>query len=136
MREHVEQTGDKPVKMAQTFWVLDADTHQPVCFTTATAARTVATATPELVDLAESILQPAPGQTLIVADSQHYAHQLIADIHDRTGFDLLVPIPSQRVHRQRFEAIPADQFTRRWAGFSTAKLPYEVEARKTGHCKY
>ena len=136
MREHVEQTGDKPVKMAQTFWVLDADTHQPVCFTTATAARTVATATPELVDLAQSILQPAPGQVLIVADSQHYAHELIADIDDRTGFDLLVPIPSQRVHRQRFKAIPADQFTRRWAGFATAKLPYEVEARKTGHCRY
>ena len=44
MRKHVEQTGDKPVKMAQTFWGLDADTHQPVCFATATA-RSVRAAT-------------------------------------------------------------------------------------------
>ena len=41
MRERVEDPGAKPAKMAQTFWALDADTHQPVCFTTATTARSV-----------------------------------------------------------------------------------------------
>ena len=132
MRERIEDPGTKPAKMAQTFWVLDADTHQPVCFTTATTARSVVTATPELIDLASSILQPAPGQTLIVADSEHFSSELIADIHRRTGFDLLVPIPNQPAHRQRFQAIPPSQFTRRWAGFATTKLPYEIQSRETG----
>ena len=37
MRERVEREGRRPQKMAQTFWALDAVTHQPVCCTTATA---------------------------------------------------------------------------------------------------
>jgi len=132
MRQRVEKRGTKPAKMAQTYWVLDADTHQPVCFTTATAARSVVEATPELVDLTESILQPAPGQTLLVADSEHFSGELVADIHQRSGFDLLVPIPNQPAHRRRFQAIPPEQFTPRWAGFATAKLPYEIRHRHPG----
>lgn len=73
MRQRVERAGNKPVKMAQTFWVLDADTCQPVCFTTATAARSVVEATPALMDLAEQILQPAAAQTLVVADAEHFS---------------------------------------------------------------
>ncbi len=127
MRERVEKGGSRPVKMAQTFWVLDADTHQPVCFTTATTARSVVDVTPELMDLAESILQPAPGQALVVADSEHFSGELIEDIHQRTGFDLLVPIPNRPVHRKSYRQIPEDQFTRRWAGFATAKVPYTMK---------
>ena len=132
MSKRREKGGNKPVKMAQTFWVLDADTHQPVCFTTATAARSVTDATPELIDVAESILRPNPGQTLIVADSEHFSGELIRDIHQRTGFDLLVPIPNQPAHRKRFQAIDDSQFTRRWAGFATAKVPYEIKRRRAG----
>jgi hypothetical protein len=46
----------KPCKMAQTFFCLDADTKQPICFTTGTAARNVTKATPELLQLASTIL--------------------------------------------------------------------------------
>ena len=132
MRSRVEESGTKPIKMAQTFWILDAHAHQPVCFTTATGARSVATATPELVDLAKSILQPEPGQTLLVADAEHFSSDLAADIHQRSEFDLLVPFPNQRVHQQRFQAIPPDQFTRRWAGLATIKLPYQNKRGPTG----
>lgn len=52
MRPHVKKKSKKPTKMAQMFWALDADTQQPVCFTTATASRTVAQATPQLLDIA------------------------------------------------------------------------------------
>jgi len=127
MRERVEKQGSRPVKMAQTFWILDADTHQPVCFTTATAARSVIEATPELMDLAEQILQPKPQSTLVLADSEHFSGELIADIHRRTGFDLLVPIPNRPAHRKSFQQIPEDRFTRRWAGYATAKVPYVMK---------
>lgn len=132
MRERVEKRGSRPAKLAQTFWALDADTHQPLCLTTATAARSVVEATPELIDLAEEILQPAPGQTLILADSEHFSSELVHDIHQRTGFDLLVPIPNQPAHRRRFEGIPEEDFRRHWAGFATAKAPYEVKYGKPG----
>jgi hypothetical protein len=119
--------------MAQTFWLLDAETHQPVCFTTATASRSVVEATPELIDLAQQILQPQPGQVLVMADSEHFSSQLVHDVKQRTGFDLLVPFPSQPAHRRRWQAIPAEQFTRRWAGFATAKVPYDVQYGQPGH---
>jgi len=127
MRERAEKSGSRPVKMAQTFWLLDADTHQPVCFTTATAARSAVDVTPELMDMAESILQPEAEQSLVVADSEHFSGQLIEDIHQRTGFDLLVPIPNRPAHRKSYQAIPEDQFRRRWAGYATAKVPYQMK---------
>ena len=132
MRERVEKRGHKPTKQAQTFWILDADTCQPVCFTTATAARSVAEATPELIDLTAQILKPAEDSTLIVADCEHFAGELIRDIHQRTGFDLLVPMPGQPCHKKRWESIPEERFLRRWAGFAIAKVPYEIRRRTTG----
>jgi hypothetical protein len=127
MRERSEKNGQRPVKMAQTFWVLDGDTEQPVCFTSGTAARSVVSATPQLLDLAGEILQPAKGQVLVAADSEHFAGQLLADVQRRPGFDLLVPLPNQRAFRRQYQAIPPEQFTPRWAGFATAKLPVEFK---------
>jgi hypothetical protein len=127
MRERSEKNGQRPVKMAQTFWALDGDTQQPVCFTSGTAARSVVSATPELLDLAGEILQPAEGQILVAADSEHFAGQLLADVQHRPGFDLLVPLPNQLAFRRQYQAIPPEQFTPRWAGFATAKLPAEFK---------
>jgi hypothetical protein len=127
MRERSEKKGQRPVKMAQTFWALDGDTEQPLCFTTGTAARSVVDATPELLDLVEEILQPVERQILVVADAEHFAGELLADVQGRPGFDLLVPLPRQPAFRKRYQAIPPEQFTRRWAGFATAKLPAEFK---------
>jgi hypothetical protein len=126
MRPRAEKGTGKPIKMAQTFWALDAHTHQPLCFTTATAARSVVEATPELMDLAHTILQPAPGNTQVVADSEHFSGELVDEIHQRTGFDVLLPIPNQPAYRRSFQAIPPDVFTPRWAGFAIAKLPFKM----------
>ena len=41
MRRHRDNEADKPTKVAQTFFALDADTGQPVCFLTSTSARTI-----------------------------------------------------------------------------------------------
>jgi hypothetical protein len=132
MRRRVEKGGERPAKTAQTFWALDADTHQPLCFTTATAARSVVTATPELLDLAGRILQPLQQRTLVAADAEHFAGQLLHDVRRRTGFDLLLPLPNQPAFRRKYQAIPAEQFTRRWAGFATAKVPYEIRYGQSG----
>lgn len=132
MRKRVEKGGQRPAKMAQSFWTLDADTHQPVCFTSATAAQNVVKATPKLLDLAGQILQPLDRQTLVVADAEHFAGELLQDVRRRPHFDLLVPLPNQPAFRRKYAAIPEDQFTRRWAGFATAKMPYEIKRGQAG----
>lgn len=124
-RQRVEKPATKPAKMVPTFWVLDADTYQPVCFTHATAASTVADVTPQLIALAEEILQPSPGQTLILADAEHFTSELVHQIHRDTRCDLLVPIPNRQSQQKRLKAIEPSQFKRRWAGFATAKVPHQ-----------
>ena len=121
MGERVEKGGRRPAKMAQTFWALDPHTQQPVCFTSATASRSVAKATPELLDLAGQILHPLGEPTLVLADAEHFAAELLRDVRQRANFDLLVPIPNQPTFQRRYAEIPEDQFTRRWAGYATAK---------------
>lgn len=127
MRMHVKQARERPTKMAQTFWLLDAETEQPVCFTTATAARTVARATPDLLDLAGEILGPQSEPGLVLADMEHYAADLFDDVTNRTGFELLVPMSHGRGLQRQLVAIPPKDFTPRWAGFATLKRPYVMK---------
>jgi hypothetical protein len=122
----------RPFKVAQTFFCLDADTKQPVCFTTATSAASVTQATPGLLSLAADILNPRDGQTLVVADTEHYTAELIDHVHQDTPFDFLVPIPNHKDQQKRMRAIPSDAFTRRWAGLATAKLPYQLTNSHSG----
>ena len=131
MRKRSEK-GRRPVKQSQTFWMLDADTHQPVCFTTATAARSVVEATPELLQLAANILHPSNEQALVVADSEHFSSELFHRIVQESAFQMLVPFPVQPAHRKRWKSIPTEQFIRRWAGFATTKQPYEVNYGRPG----
>ncbi len=131
MRKHTSSKAHRPTKVAQTFWVLDADTHQPICFTTATAARTVAEATPPLLDLAARILTPQPGHALVVADAEHCSAELVEEVHHRNAFDLLVPMPNQPAVLRQVQAIPPEQFRPRWAGFATTQRSYQMK-RSTG----
>ena len=64
MRPHrQDEAASGPTKIAQTFFVLDVDTGQPVCFTTGTSARTAAAAAEELLMLAADILgHRSPGR--------------------------------------------------------------------------
>ena len=132
MRRRAEKSGDRPAKMAHTFWVLDADTHQPVCFTTGTAARNVSQATPELLEMARNILQPIGSPVLVLADTEHFSSKLLHDVHQKTGFDLLIPLPARQTNRRRWKSIPDEQFTRHWAGYAIAKLPFEIQTGTPG----
>ncbi len=132
MRRHRDNEVDQPTKAAQTFFALDADTGQPVCFLTASSARSVTQATPELLEMAASILNPHPGQTLVVADAEHFSTALLDQIHSHTPFDLLVPMPNQPALKKQLHSIPPEQFTRRWAGYATARFPYQLSRSQTG----
>jgi hypothetical protein len=124
MRKHRKVPTAKPAKVAQTFFAIDGDTCQPVCFTTGTAARTVTQATPELLDLAAKILGPQAKATLALADAEHFSIGLIQQVQQRTCFDLLVPMILQASYLKRLQQLPAEQFTRRWAGYATLRTTY------------
>lgn len=127
MRRHRHDPRTKAVKMAQTFFCLDADTGQPVCFSLASAARTVAQATPELLTLSETILQPKPdARPLVVADCEHYDQEVFAAVAGRP-LDLLVPMPQRRSLSNQCATLPEGSFVARWAGYATAKRPYHFK---------
>ena len=123
MRRHRKDDASSPTKVAQPFFVLDAETAQPVCFTTGTSARTVSQAPPALLELARAMLQPDTAGVLVLADAEHFTQALLDQVHQNTKFDLLVPMPRQPAVRKQLALIPPECFIRRWAGFATAKLP-------------
>jgi hypothetical protein len=132
MRRHRLDEAARPTKAAQTFFVLDADTHQPVCFTTGTSARTATAAAEELLGLAAQILGTQAGQTLGLADAEHFTVELLDRVKTQTNFDLLVPMPDQPSLRAKLRALPPETFQPRWAGYATAKRAYTLKNSQAG----
>jgi Transposase DDE domain len=132
MRRHRDNQAERPTKVAQTFFVLDANTHQPVCFTTATSARTATAAAQELLELAARILDTQPGQTLVLADAEHFTVELLDRVKTDTNFDLLVPMSDQPSLRKKLAVLPPETFQTRWAGYATAKMPYTPRGSAAG----
>lgn len=114
----------KPTRMAQTFFLLDAQTSQPLCMSVGVAARSAAHAAPELLSMGQQILYPVSPRTLVLTDSEHFSAPLLDQVASSPPFELLVPLPNQKGLRSRWLAIPEEQFTRHWAGYATATLPY------------
>ncbi len=134
MRRYRDHDNTSPYKVAQTFFALDPDTHQPVCFTLSTSAATATQASQELLALAAEILAPTPGQVLVLADIEHCSAVLFDHVARHTPFELIVPMKNQRSLQKKLRGIPPEQFTRRWAGFATTKLPYKmIRARAELH---
>jgi hypothetical protein len=132
MRKHQKERGSKPIKTAQTFFCLDADRKQPVCFTSANSARTVSQATPELLRMAAEILAPPHKEALVATDTEHFTTKLLDHVHLQTPFDIIVPMPNRRRDEQRRRQIPPERFTRHWAGYATAVLPYTLHNSQGG----
>lgn len=120
-----------PCKMAQTFFCLDAKTEQPVCFTTASSARTVSKATPELLLLASEVLKPN-NRPLVMADNEHYTVELFDWVRSESCFDMLVPMPYSNSVKKSISSISDDEFTRHWAGYATTKQSYRIAKSKYG----
>lgn len=135
MRMHAQKATEKPMKMSQTFWLLDGDTCEPLCFTTATASRTVTQASPQLLDIADEILGPREESTLVVADTEYFSAELMSQVTQRKRFDLLVPMSSTKHLLKKLASIPAEQFTPRWAGFATTQQTYQMKRGKN-HVHY
>jgi hypothetical protein len=131
MPRFTSKTDQKPVKVGATFFCLDPDTGQPVCFTSGSSALTVSQATPDLLDLAARILNPDRFRPLVLADAEHASAALVDEV-TRRPFDLLVPQASTRAVKQLIQSLPPTCFTPCWAGFALAKLPYRLKRASSG----
>jgi hypothetical protein len=125
MRQHRFNAEQKALKMSQCFFCLDLESCQPLCFTLASAAKTVTQATPELLELSQQILNPAADHgPLVLADTEHYSTELIDQVHLETPFELLLPMPAKSSPKLHSQAL---DFNPRWAGYATAKEPFRLE---------
>jgi hypothetical protein len=118
--------------MAQTFFLLDCDTGQPVCFSLSSSAQTITQATPELLRLAAEILPATPppaDKPLILADKEHYSQELFAHVRQRQVFDLLCAIPAYPHNLRHWTQLPQNQFTEHWPGYATTVQPYHFKAQ-------
>jgi hypothetical protein len=132
MRPHRRDKDKRSSKVAQTFFVLDVDTGQPLCFTTGTSARTAAAAAAELLGSAADILGTGPGEALVLADSEHFTAELLDRVKTGTNFDLLVPMPDRPELRAKLRALPPEGSRSRWAGYATMKRAYTPQDSRAG----
>lgn len=123
---------ERAVKAAQTFFALDPDTCQPLCFTSGSSALTVSQATPDLLDMAALILHPGPQRPLVLADTEHHVAALVDHVVRHTPFDLLVPQPATRPLMGLIRSLPPESFTRQWAGLALAKFPCQPQQAHSG----
>lgn len=131
MRRHRFSSEAKPAKMAQTFFLLDCHTGQPVCFSLSSSAQSVVQASPPLLHLAAEILGASPAaaaRPLVLADKEHYSQELFADVRRQGAFDLLCALPAYSNCVQRWSQVPATQFTEHWPGYATTTQAYHFQA--------
>jgi hypothetical protein len=131
MCRHRFSSEEKPAKMAQTFFLLDCHTGQPVCFSLSSSAQSVVQASPELWHLAAEILGAAPAapdKPLVLADKEHYCQELFSSVRTEQVFNLLCAQPAYPNSRQRWSKVVATDFTEHWPGYATARQPYHFQA--------
>ncbi len=134
MRRHRFSSQEKPAKMAQTFFLLDCHTGQPVCFSLTSSAQSVAQASPDLLHLAAEILgasAQATAKPLVLADKEHYCEELFSSVRQQKIFDLLCAEPAYSNCVQRWSKVPAAKFTEHWPGYATAVEPYYFKTQPT-----
>lgn len=111
-------------KQVQTFFALDADSQQPICFNLGSSSRTISQATPELLQMTTEILNPKAYSPLVLADTEHYTLDLLEHVRSHLPFDLLVPMPLRKELLSELRALSPEVFTSPWVGYATAKRPY------------
>jgi len=137
MPRYRDNTAVRPYKVSTTFFCLDVETHQPICFFLTSSAMTVTQITPPLLHLAARILNPSSeSKPLVLADTEHYTQELFHSVSAPTPFDLLVPMRQTRELTTSLQAIPPQDFQPRWAGWATTHRPFHFQQHpETTYCQ-
>lgn len=84
------------------------------------------------MSLANEILGVEDGQTLVVADAEHFSMELLDHVSAHTPFELLVPMRDTKRFQHQVESMPGRAFTRHWVGYATAKQQYSPRRSQGG----
>lgn len=124
MRRHRFDPRDKARKMSQTFFLLDCETNQPVCFVLGSSSATATEAGRQVLELGAEILGLKPGASgnkpLVLADKEHHSCELFESVHQNQLFDLLVAVPGRDRSRKDQSELEKLAFTEQWAGYATS----------------
>lgn len=126
MRRRVLSGGEPPRKALQTFFCFDVEAQQPLALTLASSSRSVAQATPELLEMLHEILAPDCEPVLLLADAEHFSAALFQYVYDQPRFDLLCPMARTPALLQQLAALPAAMFRTHWPGMATTRRPYRL----------
>lgn len=108
-------------KSLQTFFSLDAETGQPICFTMGSSGVSATTAAHELSEMELQILPAGKKNILFLADTEHFTAELFKYYSKNTAFNLLVPAPNTRKVTDLF---PNLTYQKKWAGYAIAQTDY------------
>lgn len=102
----------------------------------ASSARTATDAIPELLDLTQSILTPKEHdpKPIVLADAEHNT-QGILHYAQSSPFDLIVPMRATQENRRLARELDPALFTKRWAGYATAKVPFQFKDSSENYWK-
>jgi hypothetical protein len=106
---------------------LDCDTHQPIACTIGSSSLTATQGNQDLISLVTRILPP---EALILADCEHFTVNLLNNIGQIPGLDLLIPTSQQPYRIKQIQQIPENHYQRHWAGYATACIPYQPHRSK------
>lgn len=132
MRRHRFSSQERARKMAQTFFLLDCRTHQPLCFTLASAATTATHAAQEVLAMAAQILDSQPDQEprpLVLADKEHCSGELFESVARERRFDLLAAMPARKRSAAERSVLAQLPFTEQWPGFATLQRAFHFHNR-------
>jgi len=121
-----KKTSDGPSKkMLQTFFSVCAHTGQPIMATMASTGIPTTQATKKLLDGTAQIIK---GKALLVADKEHYTHELLSAADQHSRFELLVPaLHTARIKKRMRNLV----YNRLWAGFAIAETPFCLDGSDT-----
>jgi len=104
-------------KMMQTFFALDTGTGQPLCFGIGSPGVNTTSATIGLLPIIEGINRKA----LLLADKEHFTHELVKYLKRKTEFEFLIPV----ITSKRIKNIERSlNFQPLWAGYAFAQSPF------------
>jgi hypothetical protein len=121
MIERRPSANQPATKQAQTFFLLDAKSRQPLCMVNSSSARGLTSASKQLLQMARQILPRSEGpRPLVVSDVEHFTVELLDFVRQDTPFDLLVPVRQTKALQAHYRALPQSAFNPHWAGFAIA----------------
>jgi hypothetical protein len=130
MRRHRLSPQDKPAKVAQTFFLLDCHTQQPLALSLSSSAPSVTQASPQLLGMGAEILGARPGaahKPLVLSDKEHFVEELFAFVREDNRFELLSAEPSYINSVLRWRKVPESPFHEHWPGYATSLRPFHFQ---------